>query len=147
MSIQPLDYPHPTRPGKKKKIEQRKVKVKVAQFCLTLCHPMHYTGHGILQARILVGSLFLLQGIFQTQGWNPGLPHCRRILYQLNHKGSPEERNHLPNNPILLLRENLVGEEITMIVAKMHFESYLFTYASSLSPAINDNQELTCLPV
>ena len=36
-----------------------------------------------------VGSLSLLQGIFPTQGSNPGLPHCRRILYQLNHKGSP----------------------------------------------------------
>ena len=35
-----------------------------------------------------VGSLSLLQGIFPTQGSNPGLPHCRRILYQLNHKGS-----------------------------------------------------------
>ena len=31
-----------------------------------------------------VGSLSLLQGIFPTQGWNPGLLHCRRILYQLN---------------------------------------------------------------
>ena len=30
-----------------------------------------------------VGSLSLLQGIFPTQGSNPGLPHCRRILYQL----------------------------------------------------------------
>ena len=28
-----------------------------------------------------VGSLFLFQGIFPTQGSNPGLPHCRRILY------------------------------------------------------------------
>ena len=36
-----------------------------------------------------VGSLFLLQGIFPTQGLNPGLPLCRWILYQLNHKGSP----------------------------------------------------------
>ena len=36
-----------------------------------------------------VGSLFLLQGIFPTQGLNPGFPHCRRILYQLSHKGSP----------------------------------------------------------
>ena len=42
---------------------------------------------GILQARILewVGSLSLLQGIFTTQGSNPGLPHCRWILYQLSH--------------------------------------------------------------
>ena len=29
------------------------VKVKVAQSCLTLCDPMDYTVHGILQARIL----------------------------------------------------------------------------------------------
>ena len=36
-----------------------------------------------------VGSLSLLQGIFPTQGSNPGLPHCRQILYQLSHKGSP----------------------------------------------------------
>ena len=35
-----------------------------------------------------VGSLSLLQ-IFLTQGSNPGPPHCRRILYHLNHKGSP----------------------------------------------------------
>ena len=34
-----------------------------------------------------VGSLSLLQGIFPTQGLNPGLPHCRRILYQLSHQG------------------------------------------------------------
>ena len=36
-----------------------------------------------------LGSLSLLQGIFPTQGLNPGLPHCRRILYQLSHQGSP----------------------------------------------------------
>ena len=36
-----------------------------------------------------VDSLSLLQGIFPTQGSNPGLLHCRRILYQLSHKGSP----------------------------------------------------------
>ena len=37
-----------------------------------------------------VGSLSLLQGIFPTQGSNPGLLHCRQILYQPSHKGSPE---------------------------------------------------------
>jgi len=50
---------------------------------------MDYTVHGILQARILKWvSLSLLQGIFTTQGSNPGLPHCRKILYQLSHEGS-----------------------------------------------------------
>ena len=36
-----------------------------------------------------VGSLSLLQGVFPTQGLNPGLPHCRRVLYQLSPQGSP----------------------------------------------------------
>ena len=36
-----------------------------------------------------VNTLSLLQGIFPTQGLNPGLPRCRRILYQLTPKGSP----------------------------------------------------------
>ena len=38
-----------------------------------------------------VGSLSLLQGIVPTQGLNPSLPHCRQILYQLSHRGSPNE--------------------------------------------------------
>ena len=36
-----------------------------------------------------VGSISLLQEIFPTQGSNPRLPHCRRILNQLSHQGSP----------------------------------------------------------
>ena len=36
-----------------------------------------------------VGSLSLLQGIFPTQESNWGLQHCRQILYQLSHTGSP----------------------------------------------------------
>ena len=35
-----------------------------------------------------MGSHFCLQGVFPTQGWNPGLLHCRQILYRLNHQGS-----------------------------------------------------------
>ena len=34
-----------------------------------------------------VGSLSLFQGIFTTQGWNPGLPHCRRIFLPAEPKG------------------------------------------------------------
>ena len=36
-----------------------------------------------------VGSHSVLQRIFPTQGSNPGLPHCWRVLYQLSHQGSP----------------------------------------------------------
>ena len=37
-----------------------------------------------------VGCHALLQGIFPNQGSNPGLPHCRQILYPLSHQGSPD---------------------------------------------------------
>ena len=57
----------------------------VTQLCPTLCNPMDYLWNPPGQ-NTGVGSLFLLQGIFPTQGLNPGLPHCRQILYQLSHK-------------------------------------------------------------
>ena len=38
------------------------------------------------------GSHSLLQGIFQTHRWKPGLLYCGQILYQLSHKGSPRTR-------------------------------------------------------
>ena len=38
-----------------------------------------------------VGCHAFLQGIFPTQGSNPGLLHCRQILYCLSHKGSPRK--------------------------------------------------------
>ena len=38
-----------------------------------------------------VGSCSLLQGTVPTQGSNPGLPHCRRILYQLSHQGAAKD--------------------------------------------------------
>ena len=37
-----------------------------------------------------VGSYFLPKGIFPTQRLNPGLSHCRRILYHLSQQGSPK---------------------------------------------------------
>ena len=66
------------------------MQVKVSQLCPTLRELMDYTVHGILQVRILEWVAFpFSRGIFPTQGLNPGLLHCRRILYQLSHKGSP----------------------------------------------------------
>ena len=44
---------------------------------------------GIFQTRILEGCHALLQGLFPTQGSNPGLLYCRQILYYLSHQGSP----------------------------------------------------------
>ena len=51
----------------------------------TIYSPWNFPGQNIG-----VGSLSLLQGIFPTQGLNPGLLHCRWILYQLRYQGSPE---------------------------------------------------------
>ena len=45
-----------------------------------------------------VGSLSLLQGIFPTQALNPGLLHCKPILYQLSHKGSPRTKERVSFN-------------------------------------------------
>ena len=66
--------------------------VLVAQSCLTLCV------HGLQSTSVFcpwdspgknpgVGRHLLLQGIFPTQGSNPGLLHCRQILYHLSHQG------------------------------------------------------------
>ena len=61
-----------------------------AQLCPTLCDPMDYNSPRNSPGQNTgVGSPSLLQGIFSTQGLSPGLPHCKQILYQLSHKGSP----------------------------------------------------------
>ena len=53
-----------------------------------LCNPTDYTVPGHSTG---VGSLFLLQGIFPTEGSNPGLLHYKQILYQLSHQGTPSK--------------------------------------------------------
>ena len=57
--------------------------------CSTLCDSGLYSPWNSPGQNPGVGCLSLLQGIFPTQGSNPGLPHCRQILCQLSHKGSP----------------------------------------------------------
>ena len=79
----------------------------VAQSCSTVCNPMNHRKwsesrsvmsvslqpHGLYSSwnspgqNTGVGSLSLLQGLFPTQGLNPGLPHCRWIYYQMSDKG------------------------------------------------------------
>ena len=66
----------------------------VAQSCPTLCEPMNCSlpgssVHGDSPGKSTrVGCHALLQGIFPTQGSNPVLPHCRRILYRRSHQGN-----------------------------------------------------------
>ena len=64
--------------------------VKLAQSCPSLCDPYWlYRPRNSPGQNTGVGSRSFLQGICPTQGSNPGLPHCRCILYQLSHLGSP----------------------------------------------------------
>ena len=75
-------------------ISEVKMKLLVTQSCLTLCHPMDCSGMGssvmeFSRQEYWMGSHFLLQGIFLTQGLNLGFLHCRQILYHLNYQGSP----------------------------------------------------------
>ena len=68
-------------------LEYNESESEVAQSCPTLCDPMDYSlsgssVHGIFQARVL-DWVAILQGTFPTQGSNPGLPHCRQTLYQV----------------------------------------------------------------
>ena len=52
------------------------------------CSPLGSSVHGIFQVKCTrVGSHFLFQGIFLTQGSNLGLLHCRQILHHLSHQG------------------------------------------------------------
>ena len=67
--------------------------VKKSESCSVMSDSLQphglYSSWNSLGQNTEVGSLSLLQGIFPTQGSNPGLPHCRQILYQMSHKGSP----------------------------------------------------------
>ena len=74
--------------------ERTVVVVKVAQSCPALRPHGLYSPWNSPDHNSGVGSLSLLRGIFPSQGSNPGLPHCRRILYHLSHKGSPVSKIH-----------------------------------------------------
>ena len=69
--------------------------VLVTQSSLTLCDAMDCSQpgsslHGDSPGKNTgVGCHALLKGIFPIQGSNPGLLHCRQILYHLSHQGSP----------------------------------------------------------
>ena len=97
---------------------------KIAQSCLTLCNPMDYIVHGILQASILEWVAFPFSRGSSQNSNRTGLPHCRWSLYQLSHKGSPSSSimslkirlqpdasplNHRLINPITLLNTVLTS--------------------------------------
>ena len=75
-----------------------------------------------------VSSLSFLQGIFPTQGSNPGLPHCRQILYQLSHKGSPR----ILEGSLSLLQEIFLTRESNWGLLHCRWISYQLSYQGAL---------------
>ena len=94
-------YPRGSRGKRFRKVHRRETVNQdvedaiFTQSCLTLCKPMDcslpgFSVHGDSPGKNTgVGCHALLQGIFPTQELNPGLQHCRWILYRLSHQGSP----------------------------------------------------------
>ena len=96
-----------------------------------------------------VGGHVLLQGFFPTQGSNPGLLHCRRILYCLSHQGSPKE-GWVPKKwcfPIVMLQKTLKNplacQEIKPVTPKkkkkstlnIHWEDWCWRWSSNILAA------------
>ena len=106
-------YLHLMSENLKKGMSLRFVLNSISKFCISLKNfpPLLYSARNICISNSLrphgpcslpgslirrdspgkntgVGCHALLQGIFPTQGLNPGLPHCKRILYHLSHQGS-----------------------------------------------------------
>jgi len=75
-----------------------------------------------------VGRLSLLEGIFPTQGSNPGLPHCRQILYQLSHKGSLKGLKR-GTKSCSLSPQYIVKRKVNNLTSLKHI---YFTYSFSL---------------
>ena len=93
------------------------MKALVPLSCPTLCDPMDCSPpgasvHGDSPGKnTRVGCHSLLQGIFPTQESNPGLLHCRQILYQLSHQGSQTQVSwsQSPSWPLSPL-QNLISQ-------------------------------------
>ena len=82
-----------------------------------------------------VDSLSLLQGIFPSQGSNPGLPHCRWILYQPSHKGSPaEELKDKCMYPLRRKRDPVPLLHCCFLTALLVF---LYSFPSPISNCLN----------
>ena len=97
---------------------------------------------GLFQARILeLGSHSLLEGIFLTQGSNPGLLHCRQIVYCLNQQGSPVSWHHIESSLIC----SSVGELINRWWYSYTRECYSALKRNELSSHENTQRNLKCI--
>ena len=92
----------------------------VTHSCPTLSDPMDYSPpgcsvYGILQVRILEWVAIPFSEIFPTQRLNPGLLHCRWILYCLTHLGSPKSGKYILIKNTQFLPKKYCGYVISQI--------------------------------
>jgi len=109
------------------------------QSCLTLCASMNCS---LPDSSVLgdspgkntgVGCHALLQGIFPTQGLNPGLPNCRRILYRLSHQGICMHISHPSWTPLSHPSGSSQGSELSFLcctAASRWLSAYRVVYVS-----------------
>ena len=84
----------------------------VAQSCLNLYDPMDCSLPG---KNIGVSCCAFLQGIFLTEGLNPGLLHCRWVLYSLSYQGIEGRRGRLIRNRAMMYSKNLPAIQETWV--------------------------------
>ena len=110
------------------------MKVKIIQLCPTLCNSTDYTVRGILQARLLEWVAFpFLEEIFPTQGLNPGLLHCKWILYQMSYKGSPKNAGV---GSLSLLQQIFLTQVLNQGLLHCRQILYQLRYEGSPSPLV-----------
>ena len=73
----------------------------MSESCSVMRDPKEYTVYVIFQGRILEWVAIPLPKLFLNQGSNPGVLHCRQILYQLSHQGSPAIKKTLSKRSCL----------------------------------------------
>ena len=83
-----------------------------------------------------MGSHSLLQEIFPTQGLNPCLLHCRQILYQLSHRGSPHTQVGRKNSVVIQPLHNRGQESLPVTCSKLEVAQ-----ACHVTPASWANRE------
>ena len=126
------------------------------QSCLILCDPRDCSLpgsslHGDCSGKNTgVGCHDLLQGIFPIQGSNPGLPHCRWILYHLSHQESPKCQTRGEIKYLFLITNHSVIESVPRGLVKLlcgvgfifkkliktNIQSYAYDYSTVSNPMV-----------
>ena len=86
-----------------------------------------------------MGCHFLLQGIFLTQGSNPGLLHCRQTLYRLSHQGSFFRREGINTDQCEKENKNAHNPTVHTILVglkKFHVHGWKFKSINQKSPLL-----------